>query len=145
MNTKVSQGLKLAVVVFLTSVLLYLGGRALGIDMGDETMYLHSASSLQAGAFVWHQSWSPLYMLWFKLLSYLCPDPLTRYFLSWRFDGGVSRLPAAASQDPRGVAVYRSSGCASSYGNRAICVPLRSLVSALRHVPASALAGANCL
>jgi hypothetical protein len=49
----------------------------------DESYYLDRGSQVSTSMFFHHLTDGPLYSLWFKVLSFLCPNPEGRYFLSW--------------------------------------------------------------
>jgi hypothetical protein len=67
----------------LTAFFLYVSSRLMGISMADDSYYLQSGAGVSASTFLHFQSWGPLYSLWFKALHFVCPNPISRYFLSW--------------------------------------------------------------
>jgi hypothetical protein len=81
--TKVRRSVELVALVALTAVFLGIARGVIGIDRADETIYLLNSNVLQRHNFIAHQSWSPLYSFWYKLLGFVCPQFLPRYFLSW--------------------------------------------------------------
>jgi len=63
---------------------LYVSGFVMGITRGDDSNYLAGSLFVNARVFLHYQDWSPLYYFWFKLLrKFLCPNPISLYFLSW--------------------------------------------------------------
>ncbi len=88
--------------VALTALFLFVGPRIMGLSPFDETFYLEHATGLQLNDFI--TGYSPLYSFWYGLLSRICPDAITRYFLSWRILAGfVVLLPPLLSLNVRGL------------------------------------------
>ncbi len=75
--------LELLALIALTAAFLLCAARSIGIDRHDETLYLASAPYTTLTSFYTHQSWAPLYSVWYGALAWVVPDPLTRYFASW--------------------------------------------------------------
>jgi hypothetical protein len=82
--TSFSNAARSAAVLCVACVFLYVVPRAIGIDRFDETLYLRSAAFITPASFIAHSSWGPLYSLWYRALSLVCPDPFARYVFSWR-------------------------------------------------------------
>lgn len=80
--------------IVLIVLLMSLGFAWLWQDIGffDETIYLAQAAMLSPEWLLNGLEKAPLYAGWYKLLSWFCPDPLQRYFLSWALLVGVTLL-----------------------------------------------------
>jgi hypothetical protein len=77
-----ADGLMLLVLALLVVKFTWDIDKVRDVALADETVYLHSGYHLLDRGFP-APAFSPLYALWYFLLSCLEPDPLRLYFLSW--------------------------------------------------------------
>ncbi len=55
----------------------------MGLSQADDSWYLSDGTHFEIGHFLGLHYWSPLYVFWFRLLSFVWTDPVVRYFASW--------------------------------------------------------------
>ena len=72
-----------AFVCCLTAIYLCLAYFWQNISLYDESFYLDSGNHIHASTFIHGLQSSPLYGLWFRILTRFFPDALDRYFASW--------------------------------------------------------------
>jgi hypothetical protein len=72
-----------AVPLCLTVFFLWISSQVMGLSLFDDSGYLQTGSDIHLSSFLYQQYWSPLYCFWFKALTLICPNPISRYFLSW--------------------------------------------------------------
>ncbi len=97
MTSKRNSTFELLLLLGATLVYLYITPHRIGVNSYDETTYLRMAPLSSFRDLILNQQWGPLYELWYRLLTFLCPDPLLRYFFSWSLLAGlVVLLPACA-------------------------------------------------
>jgi hypothetical protein len=49
----------------------------------DESYYLDRGTQIHASMFLHELTEGPLYSLWFRVLAFVCPNPVWRFFFSW--------------------------------------------------------------
>jgi hypothetical protein len=74
---------KVTIPVVLTVFFLILMRWYLGIDLGDDSIYMHDGIPMGLSGFILNHDWAPLYSLWFKALLWIVRDPVVCYFTSW--------------------------------------------------------------
>jgi hypothetical protein len=74
---------KAAIPVLLTASFLILMHWYLGIDLGDDSIYMHDGIPMGLSSLILVHDWAPLYSLWFKVLLRIVRDPVVCYFVSW--------------------------------------------------------------
>ena len=92
MQVKWNRPVQLTGLFLLIGLFLYAGSHRIGIDPFDESVYLFTGEFVTPATFITNQSWGPLYDLWYHLLGYVCPNPISRYFLSWELLAGLCAL-----------------------------------------------------
>ncbi len=74
---------RIIIPIALIAFFLFLARWFLGLSNGDDSLYMGDATHLQLSILIAKHDWGPLYVLWFKLVSLVCHDPIARYFVSW--------------------------------------------------------------
>jgi hypothetical protein len=72
-----------AISLCLTVFFLWISSYWMGLSLYDDSGYLQGGAGFRWSDFIHQQAWGPLYWLWFKVLAYVCPNPVARYFLAW--------------------------------------------------------------
>ena len=83
MTAHVRRSAEITTAAIATAVFLVLAGHSIGIDPFDESIYLNGARWIHVNLMLRAQAWAPLYILWYRLLAFIVPNPEVRYFVSW--------------------------------------------------------------
>jgi hypothetical protein len=83
MTTKPNRTAEYLLPLCLTVFFLYAAGSVLGLAMSDDSEYMQNVLFLNVSTFGRYREWAPLYTVWFDVLSIVCRNPVSRYFLSW--------------------------------------------------------------
>jgi hypothetical protein len=83
LTAHVRRSAEIAAAALATVAFLLIAGHSIGIDPFDESIYLNGARWIHVNLMLRAQAWAPLYILWYRALAVIVPNPVTRYYVSW--------------------------------------------------------------